>query len=159
MTNETIANIAVTVTAAMLATAAVAFTLSGNAPADPAARDLPIISIQAATSHASTSSTVPVAVLPEPPASVAEAPFSNGTPAPSSSAPGTTKPKDSTQSAASGTAAASTGAAATTVPGGGTTAHDANHDPGDAEHEVVHPRVHETDEHGHDAEDPQIDED
>jgi len=156
MTNETVANIAVTVTAAMLATAAVAFTLSGNAPADPAARDLPVISVKAATSHTSTSSTVPTAVLPESPASVAEAPSSGGTPAPRSSALGTAQAKGSTKSTAKSVAAASAGAAGATVADGGTTSHDGTHDSGDAEHEVVHPRVHETDEHGRDPDNPRI---
>jgi hypothetical protein len=163
MTNETVANIAVTVTAAMLATAAVAFTMSGNAPADPAAGDLPVISVQNAMPHASnssTSSTVPQPLQSEPPVSVAEAPSSGGTQAPRSSASGPTKSKAGTTSTAkSGTTAAVVGAAAAIVPDGGATSNDATPDHQSNEHEVVHPRVHETDEHGHHSQDPQIEED
>jgi hypothetical protein len=150
MTNETVANIAVTVTAAMLATAAVAFTLSGNAPTDPAAGDLPVISVTEATPQASNE---PPTVQAAAPAVVAEVPATAGTPAPRSSSPESTKPKTGTKpTTKSVTTVAAAGVAAATVPGGDNASRD-------SEHEVVHPRVHETDAHGHHSLDPQIEED
>jgi hypothetical protein len=146
MTNEHVANIAITVTAAMLATAAVAFTLSGNAPSDPRAGDLPSISVGAKAVHAATAgasapdqSTIapPVTAAPgSAPALTAHAPSSTSTKASGSPAP------------ASGvTGAVKAGAASSTGAGTTKTGDSGDEEDPEDDHEVVVPKVHETDEH------------
>lgn len=127
MANDHIANIAITVTAAMLATAAVAFTLSGNAPTDPRAADLPVISVGAAEARAATTGATAPAQPPASSSSVAS------------------KPSGSSAAVASDhSASAIAGGASSTAPSDGAS-HDSDHD-GDS-HEVVVPTVHESDEH------------
>jgi hypothetical protein len=139
MTNEHVANIAITVTAAMLATAAVAFTLSGNAPADSRAGDLPVVSVGAKTANAAA------------PGAPASSPTSPGVAVPGSTAaltqhaPTATPPHSSSPAVASGTSASSaSGAGAASAASGAAASHDK--DPKEDEHEVVVPEVHETEE-------------
>jgi hypothetical protein len=137
MTNEHVANIAITVTAAMLATAAVAFTLSGNAPSDPRAADLPVVSVGASTANA---------------AAPAVSTTSSGILGPGSLTALTQHAPSTTTQPHSGSAATPSGTSAGAVAGSGaaSTASGAaaSHDAEDREddHEVVVPEVHETEE-------------
>jgi hypothetical protein len=142
MTNEHVANIAITVTAAMLATAAVAFTLSGNAPTDPSAGDLPVVSVRVASAQTLT----PAATPPGASAANAVAPGSGTTPAPrapfaaakSSGPPAAVASGSSASAAIAGSIASPTGSKV-----------DKSHEPDNkgSDHEVVVPKVHESDEH------------
>lgn len=136
MTNEHVANIAITVTAAMLATAAVAFTLSGNAPAGPGSADLPIVSVGTVPAKTPT----PGVTAPLAPATSTATPAAGTVPEPR--APFTAaKPSGGSAAISSGSAVSAASAAST-----GSTV-DKGHGSDEKDHEVVVPKVHETDEH------------
>jgi hypothetical protein len=131
MTNETVANIAITVTAAMLATAAVAFTLSGNAPVDPGAADLPLVSVGSQNAHAAAPGT-----------EAAAPPASGSLPARTAASAPSTVGKPSV-----GSGVVTSGSSASSVSGAVTSGSGASHQPDEEDdHEVVVPEVHETDE-------------
>lgn len=141
MTNETVANIAVTVTAAMLATAAVAFTVSGNAPVDPRAADLPVVSIGATTAHAAASGTA-TSAAPSPGVALSGSGSTLKPHAPTSaSKPGVS----SGVAVSSGAASAVKGTGTSSTKPGGRPLHDPDEEEED-DHEVVVPKVHESDE-------------
>jgi hypothetical protein len=146
MTNEHVANIAITVTAAMLATAAVAFTLSGNAPSDPRAGDLPSISVGAKAVHAVTAdAAAPAQSTIAPPVTAPP----DSAPALTAHAPSSTSTKASAGPASASGATGGVKAGAASSTGAGTTKAADSDDESDDEddHEVVVPKVHETDEH------------
>jgi hypothetical protein len=157
MTHDRLANIAVAVTAAMLATATVSFAVSGGGATDPVAEDLPVV----LTVPAPTVPHVRSAQDPQPfgaPAgdqtfAMASAgpetfsPTPAGTPSP---APGT--PAGSATTALSGVA--SSGPVASPDKKGTVSEHEGDED----EHEVVKPKVRET-KPPEDAEDPEDPED
>jgi hypothetical protein len=153
MNNNRLANIAVTVTVAMLATATVAFAMSGAGIADPVSTDLPVVQPVVATgaphgagqgSSAGAASATDQTY--EVTAAGPEAVLRGG------SAP-VTHPPGAPNGAVVGASTAG-GAASSPLPD--TTGKVTEHDESD-EHEVVKPKVRETEdpEDVEDAEDPE----
>jgi hypothetical protein len=138
MTNERVATIAISISAALLATTAVAFTLSGNTPQDPRRGDLPVVTVVPAAAAVPTLS-VSVPSLTASPGAVAGQPVASGPSAP---------PQTRSAAAPSSSETAGTGAASTTAAtAAGSSAASGTRKSHDPDHEVVKPRIHETDEH------------
>jgi hypothetical protein len=146
MTHDRLANIAVAVTAAMLATATVSFAVSGGGATDPVAEDLPVV----LTVPAPTVPHVRSAQYPEP----SGAPVGDQTFAMASAGPETFSPTPPGAPAGSATTAlsgvASSGPVASPDKKGTVSEHEGDED----EHEVVKPKVRET-KPPEDAEDPE----
>lgn len=146
MTNEHVANIAITVTAAMLATVAVVFTVSGNAPIDPHAADLPLISAGTAAARSAGSG------------ASASAASSSTTPPSGSSTTVTARAASRATKPGGGSTAVASGSSASILSGGsasltGSSAGKSHDSDDDEDHEVVIPKVHESDKHDRDAKD------
>jgi hypothetical protein len=153
MNNNRLANIAVTVTVAMLATATVAFAMSGAGIADPVSTDLPVVQPVVASgaprvvAPGSPAGTMPAADQTFEIAGAGPGTVSGGHPAPSTHSPGAPD---------GAVVGASTAGGAASSPLPDTTGKVTEHDESD-EHEVVKPKVRETEdpEDVEDAEDPE----
>jgi hypothetical protein len=153
MTHDRLANIAVAVTAAMLATATVSFAVSGGGATDPVAEDLPVVL------------TVPAPTLPHVRSALDSQP--SGTPADdqtfaiasagpetfSPTPPGTPSPAPG-DSAGSATTALSSARSSVPVDTPEKVGSVSEHESDEDEHEVVKPKVREA-KPPEDAEDPE----
>jgi hypothetical protein len=157
MNNDKLANIAVTVTVAMLATATVAFAMSSAGLADPIAEDLPVV--RATAGSAAPAGGAPNAGVGGAGDVAVQAPgvdqtfeirtagprtfASGGHVATASQAPG--------DPAGSGTRTSSSSAASSSAGGPAGTGKVSEHEDDSDEHELVKPKVRETE----DPEDPE----
>jgi hypothetical protein len=155
MTNNRLANMTVTATAAMLATATVAFAMSSAGITDPTNTDLPVVQPVAAAS-ASRVIGVRAPVVAQAPSAQSDESFVFETAGPPvvfgthvvAASPAPSEPvRTATSASIAGTASGPPDGSAITGAGKG---HD-----GDDEHEVVRPKVRETE----DPEDPEDPED
>jgi len=144
MTNERIANIAVSVTAAMLATAAVAFTLTGNAPQAPGSQDLPVVALGRISSPSSDASATGTPAVVGVDTTTTAGPAHQGAGAVRTSA----KPSAASPGSPARPAQPASGPSAGFGSSSGTKSSDDDDDHDD--HEVVKPKIHESDEE-HDA--------